>query len=104
MYVAGISHIVRNLSKALTEVFSLFDEWFMMLKAAVVLLNSRPCRELFVASCLQTGPGHAFANLADSFHVSLAEWRWGTMILAMDSVIGAWPMLGLWDEQKYNRG
>eukprot|EP00969_Alexandrium_andersonii_P245212 10837141-Alexandrium_andersonii.AAC.1 len=77
-YVAGVLHIMNNISKAVSEELTTFERWFFQLRALVLLLGHRPCRERFVATCLMRGAGAVYRDAADHFKASLLEHRWNT--------------------------
>ena len=88
LWVPGMLHMLHTAVQDLTIALSKFKDFFLpKLRHIVTLLSSRWMRERFVSQCLLGQARRAFGHLFDDMTISLAEWRWGSLMAALGQVL-----------------
>ena len=95
LLVAGVLHVIHNLSWRLGRAMSYFDEWLCGMKAIVTLLHYRDNRKLFAERCVSgsrfdRAGRHAGLNRGCP---SAQEWRWSSIVLTLKSILPLEPLL-----------
>ena len=76
-------HMCHGAALRMTDNLTYFEEpYFKMLEAVVTFLRDAECRRQFQAVCL----GYADSRI-ESFTASLADWRWMSLVDAIDQVL-----------------
>lgn len=80
LWIPGALHIVHSVCENLTTSLTDFEKGYLpQLRTLVSFLNEACMRQRFVATCL-TGTGIVFTHLFLHGTLSLAEWRWGSLM------------------------
>ena len=100
VWVAGGMHLVHTCMEHLTGALSYFPTFLEALRLLVEFADARHLRERFVATCLipQQAPA-SFAAVFKSGSLSVQDWRWGSIILALKHLSGMMlPLRLYWDD------
>ena len=105
MWVPGTMHVLHGACSSITDSLEHFDTYLeSQLRPIIDFFKLRYTRESFVALCLNEGPGKWQAHKFDNFSVSLAEWRWGSLLAAVEQLLQLEaPMRQYWDPAKMDR-
>ena len=84
LWVPGVMHVLHSATGELLKSLTLFECWFQpLLRAMVHFLGAPWMLERFRNTCLSGDAGKRFEWLFDKpIDVSVAEWRWGSVLKA----------------------
>ena len=105
IFVAGVLHIVSNITKDLSVALEGFKEFVSELKEICRMLSRHWSRRRFVATCLTSQAGRAHVDEFSGFSEHVHEGRWGTVLSACTALLVVGPALrAFWSVQAYNAG
>ena len=87
VYLAGLLHIVSNITKDLKDSLFWYDQWLDKLRHVCRLLSRRYNRERMVETCFKEGPARLLNHDFDSFNHEVYEGRWGSVLQALSSLL-----------------
>jgi hypothetical protein len=102
IYIAGVLHIVSNITQDLKTALVHFQKFFLWLSAVTRLLTRKASKRRFVATCLgdRVGGMHESQFLAFTQHVH--DKRWGTVLDAVEALLQIRiPLVQFWSRGKY---
>jgi hypothetical protein len=87
----------------LSKLASYTDVIQPMLSHLIGFLQKAYCREALVHHCMSRPPGSAFAHYFSQFQSNIIEWRWGSLIAAIDELLPLQnPLQRLWNTEELN--
>ena len=106
LMVAGLDHISDNLQSELDNHLPSFKGWLPGFKALAHLLSHKHLLNRVIGCCILGGPFQdTLAPIFETAVVSVAKWRWGTIVLALPEIIAKQRALSVvWNEQKFMEG
>jgi hypothetical protein len=81
--VFGTLHIGHGATEKLTNSLEHFQDWFTLFQVVINFFRDQSSRQNFMQQCL-TGPRFHFRALFRTFRADVAEWRWGTLMAAIE--------------------
>ena len=85
--VAGMMHIIHNLSWFADVKLNCFKDWLDGLKSVVTLLHYHHNRRRYVFSCIIGGPYEGQASRFKGGVPIFTEWRWGSIVHLIELLI-----------------
>ena len=100
--VAGIMHMVHNLSKDLDTSLKMWSQWHSDYKKLCDFLFTKHLRELYVRTCLADTPFESQIPLfARGFGAPHWEKRWGSLVKSLQKIRSLLTVFrATWDEAK----
>lgn len=104
--IAGLLHIVNNMTLEVDKALSFWAEWLDGLKVISQLLSVGDHRRRFISKCVATSPlRHEIEPLFAKNLPSIAEWRWSTVSNILEPLRKLrWPLQATWSAAKYHEG
>mmetsp|Transcript_13735 Transcript_13735/g.44431 ORF Transcript_13735/g.44431 Transcript_13735/m.44431 type:complete len:281 (-) Transcript_13735:678-1520(-) len=98
--VPGVLHVIHNCTKDITVGLQHFDEWFRAFKNFVYFLKYY--RDRVWAKCFMSPESRQLGHLFETWSADLAEWRWGSLISAIEESLRVeFALRSHWDMRKY---
>ena len=79
MIVAGMMHIIHNLSWLADSKLQHFDTWLAGLKSIVALLHHKHNRDPYIFSCVAGSRFAGYRSVLEKSIPAVVEWRWGVI-------------------------
>jgi hypothetical protein len=88
LWIPGAFHILHTSCSDLTDAMKHFKDKFLPhLRHLTEFLSHRHWRERFISQCLLTEAALPFRDLFEDLSLSLAEWRWGSMLYCTRKIL-----------------
>ena len=102
LVIPGLNHIIDNMCSDANHAMQDWDSWLQSFRPVVALLHHSHLRKRFVASCVR-GTQHAWMEKRFASGVaSFAEWRWGSTVCVLRTLLPLGPLLRrAWDPTKF---
>ena len=87
IWIPGCNHILSSVCQELTKGLVHFERYLVHLRAIIAFFSMPWLLDRFIASCLRGTDGEQFEDLFGPTSVSLAEWRWYSLIFCVGYVL-----------------
>ena len=105
VFVAGLLHVIDNLTGRLEGALALFTWWLELMKHVCRLLARRYSRERMQEKCFSEPPLSNLSRKFDGFQASVYKGRWGSVANALSKLLPLETLLRTgWSLQKYRGG
>jgi hypothetical protein len=105
LFLAGMLHIVHNLTEGMSGALTYFDTFVAQLKQVTRLLSKPWSKSRFLQTCGGGAVGAAFQGEFASFNSLVYEKRWGTVLAAVAALIPLREALcNLWSLRAFSLG
>jgi hypothetical protein len=101
LWIPGALHIIHSASENLTVALTDFKlRYLPQLRTLVICLDMADMRRRFVATCLTSPEAAIFAELFHNGCPNLQEWRWGSLMDCVGTIVARMlPLRLYWKDQ-----